>query len=585
MELQGLSFSQAVDAVLKKNLHSLELDPRCVELAAFALAFAAWRIGTSSSFRQLPPLNLACSGLSINVDKNEWLKLAGSDKLLIYQLDQLYMLFENAPILGSLVNSNKQSSRGSQSLFLIDWNSIQSLLFDVLASAEKEEQKELGVVAQGLAKAANLMMEKYYWVITNVPYLARNRHGDILKKYCDMNYKEAKPDLATVFLDRCLEFCGIGGNVSVVMPQNWLFLTSYSKFREKLLKKDTWRILLYLGSGAFETISGEVVKAILLSINRGNPSAESVGLFGQTGVKSHEMYGLDVFPQRTAREKEECLFNTEIKAIDQQKRMTNPDMRIIISETSKGNIFENFVVSMRGIVSGDNDRWVRKYWEIPVLYEGWKTLQSTPQTTKYFSGKEHIIDWRNLGRGMLRPGFSNKTYKRKGVAIGQMNVLPATFYDGSLYDNNTGALVPHNPDHLPAIWCYYSSSEYNKEVRKVDQKLKVTNATLVKVLFDLQYWQKIADEKYPNGLPKPYSQDPTQWIFHGHPADSEHPLQVAVARLLGYKWPAELDEKMELSEEPDTGSINAGNSIHLRITTALCAFHPYAANSLHHPGY
>ena len=42
---------------------------------------------------------------------------------------------------------------------------------------------------------------------------------------------------------------------------------------------------------------------------------------------------------------------------------------------------------------------------------------------------------------------------------------------------------------------------------------------------------------------------PTQWIFHGHPKASERPLQVAVARLLGYRWPAEKDEEMELSEE------------------------------------
>ena len=45
--------------------------------------------------------------------------------------------------------------------------------------------------------------------------------------------------------------------------------------------------------------------------------------------------------------------------------------------------------------------------------------------------------------------------------------------------------------------------------------------------------EQVAAERYPNGLPKPYSDDPTQWIFHGHPAQSDAPLQVAVARLLG----------------------------------------------------
>jgi len=72
---------------------------------------------------------------------------------------------------------------------------------------------------------------------------------------------------------------------------------------------------------------------------------------------------------------------------------------------------------------------------------------------------------------------------------------------------------------------------------------------LLKIPFDLDYWTTMANEKYPNGLPRPYTNDPTQWIFHGHPVKSDYPLQVAVTRLLGYRWPAELDENMELADE------------------------------------
>jgi hypothetical protein len=95
----------------------------------------------------------------------------------------------------------------------------------------------------------------------------------------------------------------------------------------------------------------------------------------------------------------------------------------------------------------------------------------------------------------------------------------------------------------------------------------VTSNTLTKIPFDLDHWQKVAAEKYPHGLPEPYSDDPTQWIFHGHPCGSvvwdeetkmlaRGPLRtdgtvlhVAIARLLGYRWPAELDPEMELSKE------------------------------------
>lgn len=41
MELENLTADEAIQKVLEENIHGLELDQRCVELAAFALAFAA----------------------------------------------------------------------------------------------------------------------------------------------------------------------------------------------------------------------------------------------------------------------------------------------------------------------------------------------------------------------------------------------------------------------------------------------------------------------------------------------------------------------------------------------------------------
>ena len=45
MEEEGLSEKQAADAVLHDNLFGLEIDPRCTQIAAFALALAAWKSG------------------------------------------------------------------------------------------------------------------------------------------------------------------------------------------------------------------------------------------------------------------------------------------------------------------------------------------------------------------------------------------------------------------------------------------------------------------------------------------------------------------------------------------------------------
>ena len=72
--------------------------------------------------------------------------------------------------------------------------------------------------------------------------------------------------------------------------------------------------------------------------------------------------------------------------------------------------------------------------------------------------------------------------------------------------------------------------------------------TLIKVPFELQFWQTVAKEKYPNGLPKPYSNDLTQWPFKGDISSGADPLQVTLARMLGYHWPRQMG--LGLSDSP-----------------------------------
>lgn len=130
-----------------------------------------------------------------------------------------------------------------------------------------------------------------------------------------------------------------------------------------------------------------------------------------------------------------------------------------------------------------------------------------------------------------------------------MGDLPAALYLGDKFDTNVAVILPKNPAHLSAIWAFCQSLEYNKAVRRIDQKLNVTNATLVKVPFDLAHWQAVADAA--GALPEPYSDDPPQWLFHGDPARATAPLQVALARLLGYRWPQNEEDGLRRFADED----------------------------------
>ena len=566
MEREGLSARDAVDDVLRENLHGLELDPRCVEIAAFALAVAAWRYPGAEGYRPLPELSLACSGLSVGAAREQWAELAASDQNLRISLEWMHDAFQEAPVLGSLLNP-----AATDAAELVNWGDLSAALTPALAQEPSEERHEAAIAAQGLAKAADLLAASYHLVVTNVPYLRRGKQEGGLRDFCDRHYSAAKLNLATVFVERCLALCRDGGTASLVLPQNWLSLISYRQLREKLLKTETWHLLVRLGPKAFQTPMWDF-NVMLLCLSHGNSNGNPGELF-TTSTAPGTMYNLDVSDSRSSREKAAGLATEELTGIRQARQLENPDARIAIDEGTSAAMLSEFSEALVGLQTSDDARFVIGFWEQAFAdLAVWQYLQSTPDTFAELDGLSWLVRWEK-GRGAL---FSSRTaYPKKGlkavgkagIAIHRMQKMFAYRYARERFHQNVATIVPASEDQLPAIWCFCSSPEYNQAVRRIDQKLNVTNATLVKVPFDLERWSQVANERYPNGLPRPYSDDPTQWIFHGHPCGSvvwdderkrtdygpprtdSSVLQVAVARLLGYRWPAEQDAGMELADE------------------------------------
>ena len=565
MDREGLVARQAVDAVLRENLHGLELDPRCVELAAFALALAAWTYPDAGGYRPLPALNLACSGLSVGTTKDRWTEIAAGHRNLRIALDWLYDEFRDAPVLGSLLNP-----AGTKAAKLTDWPALAAALAEALARVESDERHETAVAAQGLAKAAELLSGRYHLVATNVPYLARGKQGETLRRFCGERYPSAKNDLATVFLERCLELCSERGTTSVVLPQNWLFLASYKKLREKLLKTETWHLLARVGEGGFESSAAAGAFVALLTLSRGNPASRPGGLFADVAAAG-TMHGLDVSEFRTADEKAARMREVAIQSAEQTRQLKNPDSRIVLGQSFHGELLEESALAPNGMHGGDSWRFRNLFWETPAKNTIWRYFQTAVNETEFYGGREHVFYWPDGGRiHQENPNAYVKgraVWGQRGVVVRVMRELPVTLYDGDLFDISCVPIVPRKPEYLLPIWCFCSSPEYNEAVRRIDQKLNVTNATLAKVPFDLDHWTKVAEERYPNGLPRPYSDDPNQWLFHGHPCGSviwdetakwtahgplrtdPSVLHVTVARLLGFRWPAEQDAEMELADE------------------------------------
>ncbi|MBL9141583.1 MAG: SAM-dependent methyltransferase, partial [Phycisphaerae bacterium] len=416
MAEERLSPADAVAAVLRDNLFGLELDLRCTQIAAFNVALAAWRL--AGKHMALPELHIACSGVGPNCSEEQWIKLAEAKlsasrrsasptapllpaigrEPLKNGLRNLHAQFSKAPELGSLIDPTELPG----DLIAADYETMLPFLADVMAEEAKgdSESFERAVAAQGMAKAAEILASEYTLVITNVPYRGRGDLNDTMKAFCEAKYSDAKPNLATVFVARILRWLAKGGTVGVVTPQEWLFLTSYRKFRERVLKESSWNLFVRMGEHAFESPAAAGAFAAMMVISNGKPLAPHLmgGIDvsaprGQRPIyadeKAYLLRGdLSLTAQRTAAgrtitevavvevesngedmlEREPvvsgCAADGSVKLVVQAEQLKNPDARILVASATRLKLLAEYASSIEGLSTGDSDRFVLCFWEL-----------------------------------------------------------------------------------------------------------------------------------------------------------------------------------------------------------------------------
>ena len=418
MEEESLSLGDAIRAVLRDNLHGLEIDPRCAQVAAFSVAFAAWKLAGKAI--ELPPLRIACSGLAPNATKEQWLALAertagaaGSaptrglhgtrqtlaSSALRHTFKTLHDLFAEAPALGSLIDPRQ----ADKSIFTESFDQIHPLLDSLLAEGDTDaERKERAVAASGIAEATGLLARTYSIVITNVPYLARGKQGLTLRKTGDARFRASKGDLATMFVERGLGWVGSAGVTALVVPQNWLFLKTYDGLRRLLLVRRRWRLVARLGEHAFEDPGAAGAFAAMAIV-----SAEEPG-------RDWRMAGIDVSAPRgqtpiLAEEKAVRLRDgTEIHCARQADQLNNPDYVVLQRPSRQRNLLRDRTHAHQGIATADYTCFGRNFWEFPGPSSRWRFQQATVEDTTDFGGREHVLHWEDGDAALQR---------REGVRI------------------------------------------------------------------------------------------------------------------------------------------------------------------------
>ncbi|UZD61111.1 BREX-1 system adenine-specific DNA-methyltransferase PglX [Brevibacterium sp. JSBI002] len=533
-EEEDLTPADAQDAVLRDNLHGLELDPRCAQIAAFNVTLEAWKQG---GVRQLPVPQIACSGVPIRSTRGDWEVIAGKDSELRKVLGHLHSQFRNADSLGSLIEPRADGSEhslfGSDLSFGVSWDSIRESLSQVF-SAEAQESSVVGYAADDIIRAAKLLSGSYTLVATNPPFLSSGKQAEAVQRFTKHLDRDASGNLAYSMLSR---WSGATTRAFVI-PQSWRFQTNYSAFRKARLSLDGQKFIAALGVSGFSVTMWDFHTDLLV----------------EGGQRTEAVTGLNAAAGNSPTQIAEFLTEVPLCHTTRTQQMANTDHRITLTTSKPQALLSGVAPGLQGIKTGDDSRFRRYFWEVSGIGgPRWQLFLSSVSATEFYAGRSYVVAW-DEGKGAMAQSRGSRivgkgAWGKVGVLVSQMGDLPVTLYTGELFDTNASAVVPYDESLLSALWHFLSSPDYSVAVREIDTSLKVTNATLAKVPFDTEHWSKVAEQEGP--LPEPYSPDPTQALFRGDILAASHPLQVAIARLLGYSWPQQTSDAFDHFADSD----------------------------------
>ncbi len=228
--------------ILEMNLFGLDIDQRAAQLTGFALMMKG-REDDRRLFERGVKLNVMAMVDSTSLDVDT---LIHSIDLTQYGLQAeditaLKDLFENATTFGSLIQVPEGLAAKLPAMKQLSEANNQDLFVS-------EEFKNL----RPLVQQAEVLKEQYDAVIANPPYMGGKGMTPQVKKYVQDGFPDAKSDLFACFIERSLSLISASGQVGMVAPYVWMFLSTYQSFREKIISETLLTSLVQLEYNAFE---------------------------------------------------------------------------------------------------------------------------------------------------------------------------------------------------------------------------------------------------------------------------------------------------------------------------------------------
>ena len=410
----GWDQREAAQSILKNNLYGLDIDDRAAQLAYFAVMMKARQYDRRLLTRGIQPHIYAFAesntittaplhdmGITLSQDEYDT-----AVKQVLRLLDEL----RDAKEYGSILTVTP-----------CDWDLLRR--FAVPRTEDEGGQQLLGIhgeqiaapLLQRLINIGEALSQQYDVVVTNPPYMGASGMNARLSQYIKDHFPDTKADLFACFIERGNQMAVKHGYNCMVTMQSWMFLSSFEKMREKILRTKSITNLMHMENMVMGIAFGTAV-----TIFRNDHITGYKGTYNQIKLQDIENGEPKTFPVPENRFAQTSTDNfSKIPGYPVAYWVSKG----LLSAFATGKSLGDIALARNGMKTGENGRFVRLWWE--VIFQGfnptacdWKEASSSGakwfpynkggEFRKWYGNNDCVVNWQNEGDEIFNHAKADK---------------------------------------------------------------------------------------------------------------------------------------------------------------------------------
>ena len=466
-EEEGYDPVQIPGLILENNLYGIEIDERAGDLAAFALMMKAREKDQRFFNRGIKPNICVLENVVFtDVELEQYMDAVGRD-LFTGELEHTLKQFEQAENVGSLIQpslsnpkyvKDELTKRGiPQELFL---HNTHNDVFKVLVYV-------------------SYLKQKYHVVVANPPYMGSRNMNNDLKEYGKKQYPASYKDLFAMFIKKGFYLVSKYGYNAMVTMQSWMFLSSYEKIREQLVRNKTILCMVHMDNMVMRIAFGTSA-----TIWKNQDILEYEGNYSYVSSDDLDESGTPIkFPVENDR-------LSTASSSDFNKIPGSPiaywAKEEIISCFTRFGRFGDYVETREGLTTGSNNTFLRYWHEVSysnICFDAKSEKDAKNKGKRWFayvkggsfrrwSGNfEFVVDWENDGKriknfkdprtGRIRSHNYNGDYAFRegftwsGLSSGKFSVRHVP--TGFMFDAKSPMGFTNKREYLPSYEAFLNS--------------------------------------------------------------------------------------------------------------------------------